>query len=132
MDAVRARFWGYVDTGGECWLWRAGKFPDGYGAFNINFRTRVAHRVAFEFANGPIPPGVNVLHTCQNRACVRPAHLYLGNAARRTARGERHGSRTNPDNIPRAEQHYAARLEGFTILVALARMWRPECADLCA
>ena len=36
-----------------------------------------AHRFAWEQASGAIPDGVDVLHLCRNRICVRPDHLAL-------------------------------------------------------
>jgi hypothetical protein len=38
----------------------------------------LVHRFAYELAHGPIPPGVNVLHRCDNPPCFRIDHLYLG------------------------------------------------------
>ena len=75
------RFWSKVDKSGDCWLWTAGKRGGGYGHFGIDGRSRVAHRVAYEFVNGPIPDGLQLDHICHVRACVNPDHLRLATNA---------------------------------------------------
>jgi hypothetical protein len=74
------KFWSRVQIveGDGCWLWTAGKTGSGYGAIRMHGRQCLSHRIAFEDAYADVPPGLKVLHTCDNPPCVRPDHLWLG------------------------------------------------------
>lgn len=78
--SVAARFWSKVEYTDGCWLWRGAKDQHGYGCFGINYRVIKAPRVAYELTKGSIPEGMDILHSCDTPACVRPDHLRPGTA----------------------------------------------------
>lgn len=74
-------FWGKVDQSSTCWEWKGPKAKNGYGTFSglyRVFKTTWAHRLAYLITRGPIPPGLEILHSCDHRSCVNPDHLSLG------------------------------------------------------
>jgi hypothetical protein len=100
---MEERFWGKVKKDGpvparfelgRCWQW-GGKLHDhGYGLFSTGGRHVRAHRVSWELHHArPIPAGEIVRHRCDNRACVNPGHLVLGNHADNAIDSIRRGRR---------------------------------------
>jgi hypothetical protein len=84
-----SRFWNKVEpTDNGCWLWTAYIGPGGYGVFNFNGPSRVAHRIAYEVLVGPVPEGMECDHLCRVRHCVNPAHLEAVTSRENTIRGD--------------------------------------------
>lgn len=78
------RFWAKVRMSLFCWEWTGTHDDLGYGMFRVPRGAppvQRAHRVSWELRFGPIPPGLIVMHSCDNPSCVNPAHLSLGSHA---------------------------------------------------
>jgi hypothetical protein len=105
-----SRLWSKVKRSARgCWLWTASLDSCGRGQIGCeqedgkkkNFR---AARVAFHYANGPIPGDKLVMHTCDNKRCCRPSHLVLGTKRQNTQDAyDRH-------LIPHSQRHHWAKL----------------------
>ena len=104
-EPVETRFWKSYEaepTSG-CWIWTLNYSKDGYGLVNANRKTRQAHRVAYELAIGPIPDGMQVLHRCDTRCCVNPAHLFLGTPQDNMADRDRKGRQMRYERMWKAK-----------------------------
>ena len=87
-----ARLWPRLTPNGECMEWTGTRNEHGYGGLRVDGRLVKAHRFAYELACGPIPDGLDVLHSCDNPPCCNPAHLelttHLTNQRRRAKRAK--------------------------------------------
>lgn len=121
---LEERLWRGVDRSdpNRCWE-RPGanvhRYPVIMTRVNGVSRSRLATRVSFELANGPIPAGMQVCHRCDNPPCINPAHLFVGtasvNAWDKVAKGRARGptgtahprARLNPDAVRDIRQRAA-------------------------
>lgn len=65
----------HITKAGDCWLWTGRLYPNGYGQFHVRRKVVYAHIASYEIHVGTVPAGLELDHTCRNRACVNPEHL---------------------------------------------------------
>ena len=117
------RFWLHVDKSGECWIWIGSIMNNGYGEIGISHnkkhRNVSTHRFSWIISHGAIPDKKYICHTCDNKSCVNPDHLYVGTHSdnirdavirNRIASGKRQGAYTHPEKVRRGETHSLVKL----------------------
>ena len=80
LSILKNKYDKFVVKRDGCWDWN-GSTQKGYGAFLFMRRGIRAHRVSWVLFNGVIPEGMHVLHSCDNKICSNPEHLFLGSHA---------------------------------------------------
>lgn len=93
-----------------CWLWTGAVGKGGYGNTYYEGHYVNIHRLIYLLEVGEIPKGRKVCHSCDNRLCVNPEHLYLAT------------QKKNLDDMRLKQRHS----HGEAHAEAIKKGWTPE------
>lgn len=98
---------------GECMFWLGALNAYGYGAVRYQGKVIGAHRLSYILHHGEIPDGELVMHSCDNRPCINPAHLSLGSIADNIQdmwdKGRDHQSKLTAEQVESIRSRYIPR-----------------------
>jgi len=79
--ARRLAYYTRLDPASGCHIWHGAVNDAGYGTLGLSGHSHRAHRLAWSERHGPIPPGMDICHRCDERRCVNPDHLFVDSHA---------------------------------------------------
>jgi hypothetical protein len=90
-----------------CWEWQGFVYWTGYATMSYRGKPWPVHRLMHTLVNGPVPKGKDCCHTCDNRRCCNPDHLWIGSRQENLQDAARKGRAPGQDrtHCPRGHEY---------------------------
>lgn len=108
-----------------CWEWMRNKTNAGYGMINVDKKTKMVHRLAFELWVSQIPAGLFVCHKCDNPPCFNPEHLFTATPLENSRDMVAKGRSIPPHRIYRGESHPGHKLSNEQVIL-VRKLYVPQ------
>jgi hypothetical protein len=90
--AERLEFYSIPEPNSGCVIWLGTLNSAGYGSMTFHGKKKLAHVMAYELANNPVPEDMELDHLCCVPCCINPNHLEPVTHRENVIRGYRSGS----------------------------------------
>ena len=118
-----------IGSPNECWEWKASCGGPGYGNWYYSIydlpKAGAAHRRTYMLFYGFVDSAVVICHTCNNRKCCNPNHLYAGTHKSNAKDRKTHGTAKNPP-LHKGSKQWKSRLTESQVKEIKARLSKGE------